>query len=107
MKKTLEKYGEPWDEHCLADFDLEEEGTTKVADFYNNGGLVLHDDRANQHCAVIYVALVDGSVDIGCWLWMYDEDFDEDAEWHILGEDSFTTNERETIKNKIIEIYGD
>ena len=32
-----------------------------------------------------------------------DEDFDEDAEWHILGLAEFSPNEQETIKNKIIE----
>ena len=106
MKKTLEKYGEPWDDRFLQDFDIDE-NATRVADFFNNGGLEMHNGWQKQNCAVIYVALVDGKIDIGCWLWMDDEDFDEDAEWHILGEDSFTPDERETIKNKIIEIYGD
>lgn len=105
MKKLLEKYGEPWDERFLADFDLEEDGTTKVADFFNNGGLVLNNDRAKEHCAVVYVALVDGSIDIGCWLWKYDEDFDEDAEWHVLGLEVFTEPERKAICDKIVEIY--
>lgn len=104
MKKLLEKYGEPWDERFLADFDIDETAT-RVADFFNNGGLVLNNDRAKEHCAVVYVALVYGSIDIGCWVWKYDEDFDEDAEWHILGLEVFTESEEKAIKDKIIEIY--
>lgn len=103
LKDLLAKYGEEWDQSIADDLGCEE--AEKVADFFNNGGLELHNDDTREHCAVTFVALVDGSVDIGCWVWKYGYDFDEDAEWHVLDQNFFYDWELQKICDKIVGVY--
>ena len=103
LKELLVKYGEEWSLNA-ADY-LGCEKADKVADFYNNGGLELDNDDTKEHCAVVYVSMLDGSVDIGCWVWKYGEDFDADAEWHVLGQNCFYDWELQKICDKILDVY--
>lgn len=103
LKELLLAHGEEWNSGF---YDLGCDEADKVADFFNNGGLELHNDDTREHCAVTFVALADGGVDIGCWVWKYGEDFDADAEWHVLDPNCFYDWELQKICDKIVEIYG-
>ena len=103
LAELLKKVGEPYDrERHLADFGIE--SAEAVADFYNNGGLALH--NYGVHLAVQYASLEDGKVEIGGWAWDDDEDFDEDAEFIVRDEDDFTQGEVQRIADAIKAIYG-
>ena len=102
LRDLIERYGEPWRLEFCDDFDLEE--AEKVVDFFNNGGLELHNEYG-ENTAVVYVALVDGKIDLGCWLWQDGEDFDDDAEWHIFGPEVFLDHELTDICGRIEEIH--
>lgn len=81
------------------------DGVLYLADFYNNGGLLLKDNGMNY--ALQYAAVYsDGRLSIGSWCWAEDEDFDKDATFEEYDEDDFSASETDTIINKIKEIYG-
>lgn len=103
LAELLKRIGEPWSERHLADFGLE--SADYAADFYNNGGLEIRDER-DVNNAIQYVALVDGKVEIGAWAWCDDEDFDRDATFEVYEEDDFSAGELERIAKRIKEIYG-
>jgi hypothetical protein len=103
MKELLKKYGEEWSEDRRDDFDLSE--SEKFVDFYNNGGLELHNNGVNY--ALVYAALYpDGLVQIGAWVWLDGEDFDQAATFEVYDEDDFSGGELDKISKRIIEIYG-
>lgn len=104
LKELLLAHGEEWDQWFLDELGCDE--SEKVADFFNNGGLELDNDDTREHCAVTFVALADGRVDIGCWVWKYGDDFDEDAEWLVLDPAFFYEWELQKICDKIVDIYG-
>ena len=102
LAELLKKVGETYDaDRHMSDFGLE--SAEKVADFYNNGGLELHD--YGVHLAVQYASLEDGKVEIGGWAWADDEDFDEDAEFIVRDEEDFTQGEIQRIAGAIKAIY--
>lgn len=104
LKELLVKYGEEWDQSIADDLGCDE--AEKVADFFNNGGLEMWNPHTREHTAITFVALCeDGSVDIGCWVWGYGDDFDADAEWHVLNPAYFYDFELKAINDKIEEIY--
>ena len=103
LAELLKRVGETYDkDRHESDFGLE--SADYVADFYNNGGLELHDHGVNL--AVQYASLEDGKVEIGGWAWADDEDFDEDAEFIVRDEDDFTEGQLKKIHDRIEEIYG-
>ena len=103
LAELLKNVGEPFDYvRHMSDFGLE--SAEQVADFYNNGGLELHD--YGVHMAVQYASLEDGKVEIGGWAWADDEDFDEDAEFIVRDEEDFTQGEIKRIADAIQSIYG-
>ena len=102
LAQLLKQVGEPYDkERHEADFGLE--SAERVADFYNNGGLELHNNNLNM--AIQYVALVDGRVEIGAWAWYDGDDFDADADFEVNYEDVFTEEELQRIHDAIKAIY--
>ena len=102
LAELLKSVGEPYDkERHESDFGLE--SADYVADFYNNGGLELHD--YGVHLAVQYVALVDGRAEVGGWAWADGEDFDEDAEFIVRDEDELTAGEIQRIADGVKAIY--
>jgi len=101
LRELILRLGVPWDEVHEQDFGLE--SAERVADFFNNGGL---DFRAKgMNLAASYAAVVNGSVEIGAWAWLDDEDFDEDATFEVYSEDDFNAEEIEEICKRIKEIY--
>ena len=103
LAEILERLGEPWCYNHQYDFGLE--SAKRVADFYNNGGLEFHNSGVNY--AIAYAALkYDGEVEIGAWVWLDGEDFDEDATCELYDEDDFSAGELQRIYNRIKEIYG-
>ena len=102
MKDLILRLGEGWCFKHQYDFGLE--GAERVADFYNNGGLELHIGTVNY--ALQYAAVKEGEVEIGAWVWLDGEDFDEDATFEIYYEDDFSAEELQRIYNRIKEIYG-
>lgn len=103
LRELLMKYGEPWRQQFEDEFGIE--SADRVADFFNNGGLELDNNDAREHCAVVFVSILEGSVDIGCWVWRYGEDFDEDAEWRVLELNCFHDWELQKICDKIVDVY--
>ena len=102
LAELLKKVGEPYCERHLDEFGLE--SADYVADFYNNGGLELHD--YGVHLAIQYASVEDGRVEIGGWAWADDEDFDTDAEFIVREEDDFTEPEIQRIYDAVKAIYG-
>lgn len=101
LRDLILRLGEPWNEVHEQDFGLE--SAESVADFHNNGGLEFRSKGMNL--AVQYAAVRDGSVYIGAWAWMDDEDFDEDATFEEYEEDDFSAEEIDKICKRIKEIY--
>ena len=102
LAELIEKVGEP---HCvrhLYDFGVAE--ADFVVDFHNNGGLEFHSNGVNY--ALQYAAVGYGNVNIGAWVWLDGEDFDQDATYEVYEEDDFSAGELNRIYNKIKEIYG-
>lgn len=91
-----------WCYNNLYDFGLE--SADKVADFHNNGGLEFHNEGVNY--ALQYASVSGGRVEIGAWVWLDVEDFDQDAIFTVYDEDDFSGGELKSIYNKIEEIYG-
>lgn len=90
--------------HDNYDFDIED--ALAFADFFNNGGLEFTDED-RVHCAIVYAALYEGGrVEIGTWVWLDGEDFDEDAVFEVRSEDDFSASEIQKITDKIKSIYG-
>ena len=104
LAELLKRVGETYDaDRHMSDFGLD--SADYVADFYNNGGLELH--NYGVHFAIQYVALEDGLVTIGAWAWADDEDFDDDAEFVVRDEDELTEGELQRIYDGIVAVYGE
>lgn len=104
LAEILERLGEPWTEDIRNDLGIEK--PVKVADFFHNGGFELHHEDTGENISVAYVALENGEVKIGCWVWYDGHDFDMDAEWLVLDERDFEEQELTDIYRQIEKIYG-
>lgn len=106
LADLLERVGETYDpDRHEADFGLDLEDADYIADFFNNGGLEFQNDGLNF--AVQYVAVKDGQVYIGTWVWEEDEDFDQDAEFIVYDEsDNWEVGDVQRIYDAVQAVYG-